>query len=1150
MKLRYISFAASLAALLVCANAGWAQVSGRLSGTVTDQSGQVIVAAEVTVTNTGTSEQRTVQSNEAGNFVLAALPPSTYSLNIRSEGFSAYEQTGIIISADQALALGAIPLSIGAVTETVTVEAEGAAVETDTSGVNALLTSNQMDGLMQRGRDIVALLTVLPGVAQVANSDALGGNWGSRTPNFSGARNGWNNFMLDGMPGNDIDDTTTFHVSVSMDAIQEVSVKSTAYQAEYGRTPGGQVNIISKSGTNQFHGSGYWFKRNEALNANSFDNNRFGSAKPPYRFDTFGGVLGGPIKKDKAFFFVSREDWRIKKPSRRHRATVPTAIERRGDFSQSVEQNGTLIPVIDHMTGEQFPGNMIPQTRIHPAGQGILNFMPDPTDQGLFSSQGINYTELSPSEHPKGQWQFKFDYAPTPNDRITFRPRFWSADIQAQRESVAFNAFNDSIFKQRHHYNYLNKNLQGIYNKTLSPTLVNEFRLGLGLSRESGALNDEFQLDNLRKDNYPGLSDLGQLFPSANPLNLVPRMRFGGVPNGPNVDYDRRTPIAAHDERVVLSNNVSWFKGDHTVKVGFYWELNHASEGPRSSDPSHMGYYDFRRSNLNPFDSNHPFANAILGNFYSYSESSGQTEGLASSYTVEWFAQDTWKVTPKLTLDIGIRFSSFTPWRLRENEGSAFALSRFDPGSAVSLYRPHIDASGSRVAIDPHTGNLFPTPQIGATIPGQGERLNGLIIGDGSQDYIHGYRNRPAIQPQPRLGFAYDPFGKGKTAIRGSFAVQSQAIFGAQGSMWTVTTSPPILESPTIYFGDMRTFLDAGQVLFPPSVQAFDPEFNPPLIYQWNFGIQQDIGSGTVLDVSYVGNKGTRLYQDKDINLLPPGTRFEEASQDPTTGGVLPDVFLRPYIGYQGINWQENTGYSNYHALQVSLNRRYTSKFQYGIAYTWSKAMGLGDHDRDNLPVYRDVRGYLYGKTEFDQTHMFVANYLWSLPNARIFANNPAARAVFHNWEVAGIVTMASGFPRGFSFSYADGVDRWGGGDAPRVNMVENPIISNKSFDRWFNPNSAAAPGFGDFGNAPRDVFRGPGINSWDFTIYKNFPVTENSRFQFRWEFYNMFNHTQFDGVDNGARFDPSGAQINNNFGRVTSARGPRIMQASIRFEF
>ncbi len=1141
----------ALLCLLVAPTASQAQVSGRLSGTVTDPTGQVIVAAEVTITNTGTSEQRVVQSNEAGNFVFAALAPSTYTLSVQSEGFQAYEQTGIVINANQSLAVGSIALAIGAVTETVTVAAEGAAVETDSAGVNAMLTSNQMEGLMQRGRDIVALLTVLPGVSQTVGSDALGGNWGTSTPNFSGARSGWNNFMLDGMPGNDIDATASFHVSVSMDAIQEVSVKMTAYQAEYGRSPGGQVNIISKSGTNEFHGSGYWFKRNEALNANSFDNNRFGSPKPPYRFDTVGGVLGGPVQKDRLFFFVSNEVWRIQKPTQRHRATVPTALERQGDFSQSVEQNGTLIPINDHMTGAQFPNNVIPAPRVNRNGQGLLNFMPDPTDQGLYASQGINYTELSPSAHPKTQWQFKFDWVPTPDDRITFRPRFWNADIQAQRESVAFNAFNNSIFVQPHHYEYINKNLQGIYNKTLSPTLVNEFRLGLGLSRESGALNDDFQLSKLRRENNPGLEDLGQLFPSANPLGLIPRFSFGGVPNDPRSDYDPRTPIAAHDERVVLSNNMSWFKGNHTIKAGLYWELNDASEGPRANGVGrHMGTFDFRRSNLNPYDSNHPFANAILGNFFEYSESSGQTEGLARTYTVEWFLQDTWKITPKLTLDVGVRFSSFTPWRLRENEGSALAVGRISVSDIPSLYYPTLDSGRNRVAFDPLTGDLFPAPYIGANIPGRGNRLNGVIIGDGEEDYLHGYRERPPVQVQPRLGFAYDPFGKGKTAVRGSFAVQTQAIFGSQGSMWDVTTSPPILESPTIYFGNLDTFLNAGQVFFPPNMKAFDPEFDPPQIYQWNFGVQQDIGNGTVVDVSYVGNSGRNLYQARNLNTLAPGIRFDDTYRDWTTQRPLPDVFLRPFYGYQGINYQENTGWSNYNALQVSVNRRFTSSFQYGIAYTWSKSMGLGNGDRDTLPIYRSTRGYLYGKTGFDQTHMFVANYLWSLPNARMFDGSPASRALFHDWEVAGIVTLASGFPRGIGFSYTDGVDRWGGGDSPRANMVANPIISNKSFERWFNTDSVAAPGFGDFGNAPRDVFRGPGIHSWDFTVYKNFPVTETSRFQFRWEMYNMFNHTQYSGVDSNARFDASGDQINGNFGWVTSARDPRVMQVSIRFEF
>ena len=1136
---------------LLTANLAFSQVTGRISGTVTDPTGNVIIGAAVSIVNAGTGEERSAPSNETGSFVFTALRPSTYTLRVQSEGFQVLEQTNIAVTANQAVALGNVQLVLGSVTETVTVQAEGARVETDTSGVNQMLDTNQLEGLMQRGRDVVALLTVLPGVSQTASSDALGGNWGTNTPNFSGARSGWNNFMLDGHPGNDIDATSTFHVSVSMDAIQEVSVKSAAYQAEYGRTPGAQVNIISKSGTNAFHGSAYWFKRHEMFNANTFDNNRFGLEKPISRFLTMGAVLGGPIKKDKFFFFVSREDWRIKFPGRLFRSTVPTGMERNGDFSASIEQNGSLIPITDPNTGNPFPNNVIPASRINREGQGLLNFLPEPNAPGRFQSEGINYLFQEAAQQPKGQWQFKFDFTPTQSDRITFRPRFWDSDLRAQFSTVAFNPFNTSIYKQPHHYQYLNRNYQGTYTKTLSPTLINEFSFGFGKSIESSALNSEFQLTNIRKENNPGLEGLGQLFPEANPLNLIPSMSFGGVPNAPAVQYDPRVPIAAHDERPVIHDNVSWITGNHTFKFGGYWELNDASEGPRSSAGLHVGTFNFQRDSRNPFDTNHPFSNAITGNFFSYGESSGQTEGLARTYTLEWFAQDTWKVTPNLTLDIGLRFSSFTPWRLRENEGSAFAIDRFTNGTIPNLYQPGINASGKRVAFDPVGGGLFPAPFIGAYVPGTGDRFNGVVVGDGNADYIHGYRERPAPIPQPRFGFAYDPSGKGNTAIRGSFAVNTQAVFGSQGSMWAVTTAPPILESPSIFFDNIDTFLNAGAVTFPPGeLFAFDPQFKPPLIYQYQLGVQQDIGGGTVLDVSYVGNTGHRLYQTRQINTIAPGSRFQDSAVDPTTGGVLRDTFLRPYFGYEGIRYQENSGWSNYNSLQVSLNRRFSQGLQYGVSYTYSKSMGLSSGDRGGLPIYRDIRGYLYGKTSFDQTHMLVFNYLWSLPNATVFAKNAFAKALFHNWEVAGITTFASGFPSGVGFSYTDGRDRWGGGDAPRANMVQDPIIDNKSFDRWFNTGSVAPPGDGDFGNAPRDVFRGPGLSIWDFTLYKNIPVHEQARFQLRWEMYNMFNQTSFSGVDSGARFTPDGQQINGNFGRVNSARGSRQMQVSIRFEF
>jgi hypothetical protein len=325
-------------------------------------------------------------------------------------------------------------------------------------------------------------------------------------------------------------------------------------------------------------------------------------------------------------------------------------------------------------------------------------------------------------------------------------------------------------------------------------------------------------------------------------------------------------------------------------------------------------------------------------------------------------------------------------------------------------------------------------------------------------------------------------------------------------------------------------------------------------------GIQQNIGLGTVVDLKYVSTLGRNLGASRNLNTLPYGTRFLPQSLDPTTGRPLPDNFLRLYPGYATLSYRETSTGSNYHALQFAANRRFTTGLQFGASYTWSKTM-----DYQNLPMFRPRRVWSYGKADFDQTHMLILNYVYNLPGLSRMVPNPATRFLFDKWQLSGVTAFTSGTPGGITLTTTDGADLTGGGDGQRVNITGDPRLSHgeRGVARVFNTTVFARPGTLDPGNAPRDVYRGPGINNWDLTLAKTFPITSEKRvFEFRWEFYNFFNHTQFrgpvggdttttaDGVDAVARFDPAGNQVNARFGQPIAARASRAMQVSLRFRF
>lgn len=1120
-------------------------VTGVVSGSVADSSGQYIPGAFVTLTSETTGEARRSPTEATGDFVFTAVQPGRYTVSVESQGFKRLEKTNLTVTASERLAVGVLTLEIGTVSDSVTVTAQGTPVQTSSQERSALLTSDQMETLMSRARDFVGLLRVLPGVVYTDDPTTL---TRSRGPTIQGVRNTFNSMSVDGLFGNDLGSTEWLGSPMNMDAIGEVKVLLNNYQAEYGRNAGAMVNAVTKSGTKDFHGTGYIYKRHEQLNANSFFNNLNNVAKPRYRFTTGGYTVGGPIfwpdkfntSKDKLFFFFSQEFHRTETPQPLRQVTVPTQLERAGNFSQTLELNGQPVVIRDPLTGMPFADRIIPANRIDPNGQKLLNVFPLPNALDRSITRGnYNYNFQESLFSPKRQEVFRVDYLPTSKVRMYFRGTTWREDDQGY--GVAAGAANWGMLSG--HYKYTDNS--GVYTLTnlLSPTLVNEFSAGAHHNYEWGPPRSQEDIDRLDRVKL-GMT-LPQFYPGNNPYNLIPWASFGGVPGAAAFSTDARFPVRGADTVFTFSDGLSKVWRSHTLKAGFYAERARNYEGERGT---FAGSFNFGRDVNNPNDANWAYANAILGNFASYAESTTRPGTQARGTTVEWYVQDNWKVTRKLTLDYGIRFTWYTPYYQADEKAANLALERYDPNNAVVLFQPATNAQGQRVARNPITGEFAPVVNIGAIVPGYGDPVNGMVTAS-DDTYPKGFMENQGVLYGPRLGFAYDIFGDSKSAIRGGIGIFYNTRPGG-GIIGNLATNPPIQFTPNIFNGALNTFINSGTVLFPSSVTASARSGETPTVYNFSFGIQRDIGYQTVVDIAYVGSLGRHLFQRRDLNLVPYGSRF--VNTDPTTGRPLPDNFFRPYPGYGSIGYQENASTSNYNSLQLQINRRFSRGFQFGAAWTWSKAMDYTDSDGGTVATYAPIRVWNYGKAGYDRTHNLVINWLWDLPKASTLWNNGVTRTVLDNWQISGIASFISGPPMGIGLSTVDGAEITGGGDGARVVVLDNAQLprSERTVDRFINPTVFARPAQGTIGNAPKDVFRGPGINNWDLSIFKNFPVTEQMRFQFRWEMYNAFNHAQFTSVDTGARFDVAGNQVNTRFGALTGTRDPRTMQGSLRFIF
>jgi outer membrane receptor protein involved in Fe transport len=669
-------------------------VTGSISGTVVDPTGKTVPGAKITLTSEKTKELREASSNDAGAISLVALPPDTYSIKVEHSGFKTFQRTGIVVTANERISLGDVALQVGAVSETVTVAAKAAHVETDSGEASAEVTTDMIGNLTARGRDIVSLMRTIPGVSYASDPDSAGASYGSNTSSIRGTNANLNILAVDGVVSNDMGTPSVFSSVTTMDAIGEVKIVLNSYRAEYAGNGGPVVMVVSKSGGTEYHGNAYWYLRNEDLNANDFFNNRSVSAvfpngvpRPEYRYNTAGFSLGGPVyipgkfnvDKSKLFFFYNFEQLEDRIPGALTQYMMPTALERQGNFSQTVDTNGKLIPVNDPLSHAPFPGNIIPTSRLDPNGLALLKVLPQPNFiNPAITSNTYNDQIQEVMNWPKRSQLFKIDYAPNQKDRICVRGKTWLSTQQGY--AVAAGAKPTGFFGQC--YCFSEEGIATGWTHIFSPSLINELSTGVRRNHEGWKPYNNPLSTVLRSS--VGFT-AGQWYPSSNPDGIIPRFSFG-ISNSPDLTFDDRFLKNGTDFTFNFNDNISWTHGKHAVKAGMDVYRIREYEGERSLFD---GTFTFSKDVNNPLDSNWAFANAALGNFDSYTESNARYGANERQAIVEWFVQDTWKITKRLTLDYGLRFTwANQMYAHYDGQQSVLALSLYNPGRLPSSTSP------------------------------------------------------------------------------------------------------------------------------------------------------------------------------------------------------------------------------------------------------------------------------------------------------------------------------------------------------------------------------------------------------------------------------------------------------------------------------
>jgi len=1134
-----------VAGLFFCvAVVAWAQDTATLTGTIRDNTGAVITGATVSIKNIATGSVREVKANTAGEYVAAALPPGKYDVAVSAAGFRSYQAEGVTLRVAQNARID-VTMRVGNTHEEVTVHGEGLAqVNTQSAELGGTITGKELTQLQLNGRNFTQLITLVPGVSnQTGQDEGVVGVEGSISYSVNGGRTEYNNWEVDG--GDMMDNGSNFSLNVypSVEGIEEVQVLTSNYGAQYGKNGSGTVEVETKSGTNLFHGSVWEFARNEAFNAHNYFDVP-GTPKAGYKKHDFGYTVGGPIWKNRTFFFWL-QNWRRENVPYNFYNFVPSTENRNGIFNDVCNVPSPTDCPFDPSTGNAFPNNQVP---IDPNAQFLLNMIPAP-NQG----SGANSIFAAAVGQPT-HWRedlIRVDHDINSKIRFTFRAIHDSWDTT--KATVTWGG--ESFPTIGTHFIGPGVELVARLTATVSPTLLNEFVASYTTDHIRQINTNPSVWTRTSGFNMPGLfPDFGGKLPG---ICLSTNGAYGGgFCEGPTA-----FPWQNSNPTFTYRDNVTKSLGKHKLVFGGYFmnaEKNELAYTDLGGDLTFDTSY--------PISSGNAFADLLMGNIASFSQASSQPKYHINFKIFEPYFQDDYHISKNLTLNLGVRVSLYGTFWERNH-----LISNWDPAAYNLATAPQLDVDGSV------------TGQQGA-LTGVGNPFDGMVQ-CGVNGVPRGCLTGHLFNAAPRLGFSWDPRSDGKMAVRGGYGIFFEHTNGMEANAEDLEGTPPIVETPTQY--DIAGYggVAGGQgLLFPLSTSSIPDHAIWPYVQQWHLDVQRDLMRNTVATLAYVGAKGTHLTLQHEMNqlaMVPPSLNPFDPGQPITNdicnsqaGGILtpqftvngntvqgqpainlavacgndPDLFRTNFPGLGSIQRIESVANSNYNALQFSL-RKTSGALTLDVAYTYSHSLDNSSDNFDSNFVNSANLHANYASSNYDQRHILTMAWTYEVP----FHGKGVASTFLGGWQYAGIMTSQAGTP----FSVVNGVygDSAGVADGTTgigsfADVVGNPHASpncppladgTKGVALYNCAAYTQTQGL-TFGNSGRNSLNNPWRTNFDMSAYKVFRPTEKVNVQFRAEGFNIFNHTQWNGLNPYVS--------TTNFLYSTGAHMPRVLQFALRITF